>query len=122
MCCCSLTPGPITGLTPALAQRLANGTSGVLCPSGGVGADSNLLRAADRTPLLNAVNRMDSRHDNSWAYAAAPGLGHGDDNGNGHGLTLGLDDLLARRENTVKDLTQKLASQSILQSPVRTLK
>ncbi|KAE8750922.1 hypothetical protein FOCC_FOCC002350 [Frankliniella occidentalis] len=99
------------GLTPGLAQRLANGTSGMLCSSPILGVDSNLLRAADRTPLLNAVNRMDSRHDNSWAYAAAPAHAGPDDNGV-------LDDSLARRENTVKDLTQKLASQNILQSPV----
>ncbi|XP_052119799.1 FH1/FH2 domain-containing protein 3, partial [Frankliniella occidentalis] len=102
---------PEEGLTPGLAQRLANGTSGMLCSSPILGVDSNLLRAADRTPLLNAVNRMDSRHDNSWAYAAAPAHAGPDDNGV-------LDDSLARRENTVKDLTQKLASQNILQSPV----
>lgn len=82
----------------------------MLCPGPCPGPDSNLLRAADRTPLLNAVNRM----DNSWAYA----------DGQDRGVDRGTDDLpdlrdlQARRENTVKDITQKLASQNILHSPV----
>ena len=65
-----------------------------------------MLHGLDRTPLLNAMNRMDSRRDNSWVYAG------GEQDG------VAQEALPLRREGTVKDLTNKLAAHNILNSPV----
>ncbi|CAH0547380.1 unnamed protein product [Brassicogethes aeneus] len=97
--------------TNALQQRIANGN--VL--------NGNYIRK-DLTPLLNAVNKMDSEESltkQPWIMSMIQNqenLTHHPDsiitNENDRDMILEL-----RRENTVKDLTQKLANQNILHSP-----
>uniref|UniRef100_A0AAR5QKK1 FH2 domain-containing protein n=1 Tax=Dendroctonus ponderosae TaxID=77166 RepID=A0AAR5QKK1_DENPD len=94
--------------TNALQQRLSNG--------------NNLLNKTpsrkDMTPYLNAVNRMESEENlkQPWIMSMIQnheGLEESDiANENERNILMQL-----KKENTVKDITQKLANQSILQSP-----
>lgn len=92
--------------TNALQQRIANG---------------NLNRNSSRkdlTPLLNAVNKLDSEEalKQPWILSMIQNQENMEENEsaneNERNLLLQL-----KRENTVKDLTQKLANQNILHSP-----
>ncbi|XP_063910662.1 FH1/FH2 domain-containing protein 3 isoform X4 [Zophobas morio] len=92
--------------TNALQQRITNG-------------NLNLSRK-DITPLMNAVNKLDSEENltkQPWILYNDDGKPPIDDNTentneNDRNVLLQL-----KRENTVKDLTQKLANQNILHSP-----
>lgn len=72
----------------------------------------------DLTPLLNAVNKLDSEESltkQPWILSMIQNPEDADSettNENERNLLLQL-----KRENTVKDLTQKLANQNILHSP-----
>lgn len=100
--------------TNALQQRIANG--------------SVLIKNSSRkdlTPLMNAVNRMDTEENLSkqpWILSMMYGKTVDDENEENVNSENGNDSdrkmlLQLKRENTVKDLTQKLANQNILQSP-----
>jgi hypothetical protein len=89
--------------TNALQQRIANG---------------NLSRK-DIT-IMNAVNKMDSEENltkQPWILyddTQAPPIDENGENDNDNDRNVRLQ---LKRENTVKDLTQKLANQNILHSP-----
>ncbi|KAJ8980799.1 hypothetical protein NQ317_016165, partial [Molorchus minor] len=83
--------------------------------------DSNKETPAgkDLTPLLNAVNKLDSEESlnkQPWIYSMIQHQENMEEldntNENDRNVLLQL-----KRENTVKDLTQKLASQNIMHSP-----
>ncbi|RZC31850.1 FH1/FH2 domain-containing protein 3, partial [Asbolus verrucosus] len=85
----------------SLQQRIANGG----------------LNRKDITPLMNAVNKLDSEENltkQPWIMYddSQPPIDDENANENERNLLLQL-----KRENTVKDLTQKLANQNILHSP-----
>lgn len=95
--------------TTALQQRIAN-------------ANNVLNRSTSRndlTPLMNAVNKLDSEdslNKQPWIlsmmYNKQNKQAEESENENERNLLLQL-----KRENTVKDITQKLANQNILHSP-----
>lgn len=94
--------------TNALQQRIVNGNI----------LNRNSSRK-DLTPLLNAVNKLDSEESLTKQPWILSMIQTPDDveetettNENERNLLLQL-----KRENTVKDLTQKLANQNILHSP-----
>jgi hypothetical protein len=93
----------IGNYTNALQQRIANG---------------NLSRK-DIT-IMNAVNKMDSEENltkQPWILyddTQAPPIDENGENDNDNDRNVRLQ---LKRENTVKDLTQKLANQNILHSP-----
>ena len=124
-----------------LCQRLGNGSL-----DNGDSRSSNKLQhrtssRKDMTPLLNAVNKMqdtksgqESPEGNGilkkpWVLSMMYGKNSGEEGGD-EGLLDGENDaddaasterkkiLQLKRENTVKDLTQKLSSQNIIHSPV----
>lgn len=89
--------------TNALQQRIANG---------------NLTRK-DITPLMNAVNKLDSEENltkQPWILYddSQNPIDENSENANENERNVLLQ---LKRENTVKDLTQKLANQNILHSP-----
>lgn len=102
--------------TNGLQQRLANGNS------------NRTSSRKDLTPLLNAVNKLDSEENSlakqPWILSMMYNKSIEDQNNqeniedvensieNDRNLLLQL-----KRENTVKDLTQKLANQNIISSP-----
>lgn len=102
--------------TNALQQRIANG---------------NLLNRngsrKDLTPLMNAVNKMDTEENltkQPWILSMMYGKNideQNQENAIDTENTTNENDrkmlLQLKRENTVKDLTQKLANQNILHSP-----
>ncbi|CAH1986012.1 unnamed protein product [Acanthoscelides obtectus] len=61
----------------------------------------------DMTPLMNAVNKLDTEEKQPWIYNDAETANENEIN-----VLLQL-----KRENTVKDITQKLANQNIMHSP-----
>ncbi|XP_050517614.1 uncharacterized protein LOC114335223 isoform X2 [Diabrotica virgifera virgifera] len=86
-------------------QRISNGNS--------------IMRNSSRkdlTPLMNAVNKLDSEEKQPWIYSMIQNQENLEDaenaNDNDRNVLLQL-----KRENTVKDITQKLANQNILHSP-----
>ncbi|XP_057672699.1 FH1/FH2 domain-containing protein 3 isoform X11 [Diorhabda carinulata] len=86
-------------------QRISNGTS--------------IMRNSSRkdlTPLMNAVNKLDSDEKQPWIYSVIQNQEKLDEieNGNDNERNVLLQ---LKRENTVKDITQKLANQNILNSP-----
>ncbi|KAJ8934915.1 hypothetical protein NQ314_013105 [Rhamnusium bicolor] len=94
--------------TNTLQQRIANGN--------GLNRTSS---RKDLTPLLNAVNKLDSEdslNKQPWIYSMLQNQENLEEsentNENERSVLLQL-----KRENTVKDLTQKLANQNILHSP-----
>lgn len=108
---------PIGNYTNGLQQRLANG---------------NLNRTSSRkdlTPLLNAVNKLDSEENSltkqPWILSMMYNNKSIDNDNNQENIedveNANENDrkmlLQLKRENTVKDLTQKLANQNILNSP-----
>lgn len=71
----------------------------------------------DLTPLMNAVNKqLDSEEKQPWIYSMIENQENLEDaeNGNENDRNVLLQ---LKRENTVKDLTQKLANQNIMHSP-----
>lgn len=101
--------------TNALQQRIANG---------------NLLNRnssrKDLTPLMNAVNKLDSEENltkQPWILSMMYGKSIDEQNQESAIDTENTNEndrkmlLQLKRENTVKDLTQKLANQNILHSP-----
>lgn len=86
-------------------QRISNGSS--------------IMRNSSRkdlTPLMNAVNKLDSEEKQPWIYSVIQNQENLEEietgNDNERNVLLQL-----KRENTVKDITQKLANQNILHSP-----
>lgn len=65
---------------------------------------------------MNAANKLDSEEKQPWIYSMIENQGNVEDdenaNENDKNVLLQL-----KRENTVKDLTQKLANQNIMHSP-----
>ncbi|XP_018566467.1 FH1/FH2 domain-containing protein 3 isoform X3 [Anoplophora glabripennis] len=94
--------------TNALQQRIANGN----------GLNRNGSRK-DMTPLLNAVNKLDSEDSLSkqpWIYSMIQNQENLEEAENTNEIDRNVL-LQLKRENTVKDITQKLANQNILHSP-----
>ncbi|CAG9824324.1 unnamed protein product [Phaedon cochleariae] len=91
--------------TNTYQQRISNGNS----------LTKNTSRK-DLTPLMNAVNKLDLEEKQPWIYSMMKDQeieGESENtNENERDVLLQL-----KRENTVKDLTQKLANQNILHSP-----
>lgn len=89
----------------AYQQRLSNGNNGL---------NRNSSRK-DLTPLMNAVNKLES-DEKPWIYSMIENQENLEDadkaNENERDVLLQL-----KRENTVKDLTQKLANQNMMHSP-----
>ncbi|CAH1113145.1 unnamed protein product, partial [Psylliodes chrysocephalus] len=86
-------------------QRIGNGN----------GVIRNTSRK-DLTPLMNAVNKLDSEEKQPWMYSIIQNQENIEDqkhtNENDRNVLIQL-----QRENTVKDITQKLANQNIIHSP-----
>lgn len=93
--------------TNALQQRLSNG--------------NKISNRKDMTPYLNAMNKMDSEEKQPWIMSmiqSQEGLQESDiANENDRNILLQL-----KKDNTIKDITQKLANQSIVQSPTEEMK
>lgn len=102
--------------TNNLQQRITNGNLQL----------SRNSSRKDLTPLMNAVNKLDSTEEGilkkPWVLQMMYGKPTDDNNENNDDNADNTNEndrkmLILKRENTVKDLTQKLASQNILHSP-----
>lgn len=102
-------------------MRYTNGTSGYEGRTNGVGDSNKLSRVSSRkdlTPLMNAANKLDTeeKKQQPW-YGKSPDEGVECDEGN---HTDEDEDrrvvIQLKRENTVKDLTQKLTAQNLIPS------
>lgn len=102
--------------TNNLQQRITNGNLQL----------SRNSSRKDLTPLMNAVNKLDSTEEGilkkPWVLQMMYGkpTDDNDENNDDNADNTNENDrkmLILKRENTVKDLTQKLASQNILHSP-----
>lgn len=91
--------------TNAYQQRISNGNA----------LNRNTSRK-DLTPLMNAVNKLESEEKQPWIYSMIENQENLDDDENGNDNERNVL-LQLKRENTVKDLTQKLANQNIMHSP-----
>ncbi|XP_076263923.1 formin homology 2 domain containing isoform X4 [Rhynchophorus ferrugineus] len=91
----------------ALQQRLSNG--------------NNMTNRKDMTPYLNAMNRMDSEEKQPWIMSMIQNQENVQEsdttNENERNIIMQL-----KKDNTIKDITQKLANQSIVPSPTDDLK